>query len=148
MTKDRSSQIRDLYRLFDGKNLSILDSYYAPSVSFQDPVGRIEGLEMLKVYYSHAYKHVQSIEFIFSDIFRDADKYSASWVMNVRVPGLNSGKEYSVTGNSVIHFNGSGLIVYHRDFLDLGEMVYEKIPFQGFVISKIKQRLKPKSKSK
>jgi hypothetical protein len=140
--EDRSSSIRDLYRLFDGKNLSLLDSYYSAAVRFQDPVCKIEGLDALKAYYAHAYGHVKYIHFVFSDIFREQNKYSAAWVMNIRVNGLNSGNEYNVSGNSVLYFNDAGLIEYHRDYLDLGEMVYERIPIQGFIIAKIKQKLK------
>jgi hypothetical protein len=33
------------------------------------------------------------------------------------------------------------IIVYHKDYYDLGEMVYEHVPLLGFVIKKIKGRL-------
>lgn len=138
-----SSKIRELYNVFDGKNLSILENYYSQSVFFQDPTYSLKGLEALKAYYTHAYKHVIAIHFEFADIFNSENKYSASWTMTIRVRGLNAGKEYKVSGNSILHFDQEGLIEYHRDFLDLGEMVYERIPVQGFLIAKIKQRLRP-----
>ncbi len=138
-----SSKIRELYTAFDGKNLSILESYYSQSVAFQDPAFSCQGLDALKAYYAHAYQHVIAIQFDFVDIFNSGNKYSASWMMRIRVRGLNAGKEYQVSGNSILHFDAEGLIEYHRDFLDLGEMVYERIPVQGFLIQKIKQRLRP-----
>ncbi len=32
-------------------------------------------------------------------------------------------------------------IIYHKDYYDLGEMVYEHVPILGFVIKKIKGKL-------
>jgi hypothetical protein len=137
-----SQKIRSLYKQFTGKNLSILDDFYAKTVQFRDPVQSVTGLEDLKKYYAKAYEHVKTIEFEFSDIFNEGLKYSASWRMDLSVNGLNSGNLYQVYGTSIICFNSQGLIQEHRDYLDLGEMLYERIPIQGYFISKIKQRLK------
>jgi hypothetical protein len=135
-------KIRSLYQQFKGNNLSLLDHFYAANVRFRDPIESLTGLEDLKRYYAKAYEHVKTIEFEFSNIFNQGLEYSASWRMDLTVDGLNSGKPYQVYGTSVLRFNGQGLIEEHRDYLDLGEMVYERIPIQGYVISKIKQRLR------
>lgn len=138
---DLTTKIKTLYNQFDGKNLDLLDKYYALDVSFCDPAFKIEGLDNLKKYYAHAYQHVTSIEFIFSDIVHADNKYCATWVMNIAINRLNGGRVYSVNGVSVLQFNKHGLIRYHRDYLDLGEMLYERIPMLGFIIRKIKARL-------
>lgn len=140
--ENHNQKIKSLYQQFKGNNLSLLDHFYASDVQFRDPIQSVTGLENLKKYYAKAYEHVRSIEFEFSDIFNQCLKYSASWRMDLSVQGLNSGKRYQVYGTSIIYFNVQGLIQQHQDYLDLGEMLYERIPIQGYVISKIKQRLK------
>lgn len=139
--KNYSSKIQSIYNQFNGRNLEILDQFYAANVVFADPVVQIEGLGNLKSYYTHAYKLVKSIRFEFSDISHEANRYSCTWTMTLAVSGLNSGKPYSVEGVSILHFNPEGLITYHRDYLDLGAMVYERIPIQGAIVRAIKQRL-------
>ena len=38
--------------------------------------------------------------------------------------------------------NEESLAFFHRDYFDLGEMVYERLPGVGWVIKKVKNRLK------
>jgi hypothetical protein len=126
---------------FDGKNLNLLDSFYDPQISFADPVQAVEGLDKLKAYYKHAYKNVTSIRFEFREIFKEGQSYCGPWTMHLQAKGLNSGKMFTVEGCSVFHFNEKNLVIRQRDYLDLGEMLYEKLPIQGFVILKLKQFL-------
>ena len=139
--EDYRDKIRSIYNNFDGKNLSLLDNFYDENVVFQDPMVSLVGRIDLKSYYKHSYQNVKNINFQFTDILRDENKYSASWIMKIVVAGLNQGREYTVNGVSVLHFNESGMVIYHRDYLDMGEMIYEHIPLQGFIIKKIKNKL-------
>ena len=54
---------------------------------------------------------------------------------------LNDGKMFEVIGGSEIHFK-DGLVIYHRDYFDMGEFIYERISVIGFIVKKIKDRLK------
>ena len=143
MSADLRNKIIETYNQFTGKNLDLLDGFYAVDVEFHDPVTSLKGLSKLKDYYRHAYAHVKSIKFEFTEIIKDEDKYCGCWKMKIVIPTLNSGKEYTVTGNSRLNFNNDGRVVYHRDYLDLGEMVYEKIPVQGFLLRLFKKKLAP-----
>jgi steroid delta-isomerase len=58
------------------------------------------------------------------------------------VRGLNGGKEYVVPGFSQLKFEANGLVSEHRDYVDLGDMVYERIPIQGIIISTLKKLMK------
>lgn len=135
------SKIKKVFNAFDGKNLESLDGFYADHVLFQDPVTQVKGLKNLKKYYAHAYKNVKSIKFEFSEIFNEGSTYGAAWKMHLSVKGLNGGKEYTVPGFSRLKFNKRGLVTEHRDYVDLGDMVYERLPLQGLVISLIKKML-------
>ena len=102
---------------------------------------KIKGLTELKKYYVHAYKNVKSIHFDFKDVVDHAPKCAATWEMKMSIKGLNGGRAYVVHGISLFHFNDGGKVIYHRDYLDLGEMLYEKLPLQGFVIRSLKKLL-------
>jgi hypothetical protein len=59
--------------------------------------------------------------------------------MNYCHPFLSKGKEVEVSGTS--HIQGDeDKVRYHRDFVDLGAMLYEHIPFVGKLIAFIKRR--------
>ena len=136
-----NEKIISFYNKFNGKNLEILNQFYSDDVQFQDPITKTDGLDQLKKHYTKSYQNIKLIRFDFSEFIQTDNKYSCTWVMNVAVNGLNGGKEFQVSGISILHFNSDGLITYHRDYFDLSEMVYEKLPLIGSVIGQIKKRL-------
>lgn len=126
----------------NGHNLEILNDFYDEEAVFEDPVSKAEGLRNIKKYYAHVYKNVKSIRFDFKEIRNQENHYYAHWTMHLQANGLNSGHSYAVEGLSYMKFNEAGHVVYHRDYLDLGSMLYERIPIFGSVVSFIKNRLK------
>lgn len=138
---DLTKKIIDNFNNFNGKNLDILDSFYATDVYFKDPVTVKKNLKELKKYYKHAYKNVTSIKFEFGEISNEGRDYFAPWTMHLAAKGLNKGNSFPVSGMSHMKFNEAGLVDYHRDYVDLGEMIYERLPLLGMLISKIKKML-------
>lgn len=136
-----AEKIIQTFNQFNGNNLTYLDSFYDPDVEFTDPLVKISGIDNLKKYYQHSYSLVQSIRFDFSDIIQNQNNVMAPWLMHIQVKGLNDGQLYSVNGLSHLIFNKRELVIQHRDYLDLGEMIYEQIPIQGYIIKKIKKKL-------
>ncbi len=134
-------KIKKTFNEFDGKNLESLNNFYSKKIVFEDPVTKVKGLENLKKYYSHAYKNVKSISFDFDEIFHEGLNFAATWKMNVSVKGLNYGKKYSVPGISKFKFDEDDLVIEHRDYFDLGDMVYERLPVQGMLITFVKKML-------
>ncbi len=137
----RVKKIIKAFNEFNPEKHEILNSFYSADVLFQDPVVQVKGLDQLKKYYASAYKNVKSIEFKFHKIRQSDDFYFATWTMNLKASGLNSGQTYPVEGLSVIEFDSHNLVKFHRDYVDLGAMVYEKLPFIGKLIRVIKSKL-------
>lgn len=129
------------FNTFDGSNDSVLDEFYADNIHFVDPVTSTHGLLELKKYYSQAYKNVQSIRFAFTHYVAEGHKVAAQWEMHISIKNLNGGEPFVVNGSSFFTFNDSGKVIEHRDYLDLGELVYEKIPLLGPLTKTIKKRM-------
>lgn len=136
-----NDKIVKTFNAFNGRDFSMLDHFYDQEVFFEDPVTKVQGLPALKRYYGHAYENVKSIKFDFLQIIEQGQVVAAPWVMTISVQGLNRGEPYKVHGSSILVFNEQELVISHRDYVDLGEMVYERLPFQGFIIRKIKKLL-------
>lgn len=136
-----SEKIISTFNNFNGKNLEILNSFYADEIIFQDPITLVHGLDQLKKYYSQAYKNVRSIRFEFTEIFNQDLTYGASWILHLNIKGLNKGQDYSIAGFTHFKFNSEGLVIKHQDYFDVGAMVYEKLPIQGRIILGIKKLL-------
>ena len=137
----RAEKIETTFNALSKDNMSVLDSFYSPGVIFEDPLVRIDGLESLKSYYSDMYESVTAIGFDFSDQFIEGDTHVAAWTMRMHARRLNKGREVQLDGISVIRFNDDDLVVYHRDYFDVGAMVYEQVPFVRFFVRQVKKRL-------
>ena len=134
--------IAKFFNEFSYENIDLADSFYAKDVVFEDPLGRIEGLADLKKYYAGLYKSVITIRFEFSSVIRQGNEEVGIWVMHLKTEKLNGGKEFALKGNSHVRYNAEGKVVYHRDYFDMGEFIYEQVPILSSLIQFIKKRLK------
>ena len=144
ITKDnRASLTLRIFNELRHDNTEILNDFYSKDVEFVDPIGNLSGLNAMKSYYQNMYKEVESIRFDFTSFSNSGDRYHFSWDMYLKTPNLNSGKEFVVSGVSEIHFDGD-LVRYHRDYFDMGEFIYERVPVLGRIVRLIKNRLEYK----
>lgn len=142
--KDLSNKdkIKYFFDKLSKDNMTLVDEFYHPQVEFMDPVETIKGSEKIKTYYGNMYQNVKSIKFDFVEFHEAGNHVIAIWKMTLETDKLNGGEPFSVDGNSVIKFDELGKAVYHRDYFDMGAFVYERVPVVGYVIRKIKERLK------
>lgn len=138
---DFRKKITQVFNAFNGSNFYVLDKFYARDVIFQDPAVKVEGLEEVKKYYAHTYKNIESIDFEFGAIVRDGQTYVAPWTATIKLKSWTMTKPYEVDGNSMLRFNEEGRCDFHRDYVDLGAMVYEQIPGIGLLLQQVKKRM-------
>ncbi len=133
----------ETYQELDKNDLALLGSIYSKDIRFSDPLHQIVGLEALIHYFKELYQNVDSVTFTFGEQLIDNHKVTLCWVMTIRHPRLNNGQDIRVEGISLLNFNAEGLVSEHRDYFDLGAMLYEHIPLLGRIIRKLKERLAP-----
>ena len=132
-------QFCDFYRELDQHPLSELATIYAEDVEFQDPVHRTRGLPALQAYFEQSMAQVISCRFDIEAVDELTGEAYARWTMQLRHPRLNGGKTVEVPGISHLRYNQK--IHWHRDYFDLGAMLYEQVPVLGRLIRGLKKRL-------
>ena len=128
------------YNDLSSHNLAALERIYHPQVRFIDPVHQIEGVNALEQYFSHAYERLLQCEFIGQDKIEHGDKGCVSWTMRFSHNAIGNGKLIEVDGCTVVHWQ-DGLIIYHRDYYDLDQMVLQHLPVLGWLTAKVKQKM-------
>lgn len=130
----------EIYQSLGVDNLALLDEIYHPQVTFIDPAHEISGLVNLRRYFKQLYTNLEACEFVIDNVFYQNNQAAIYWTMRYRHPKLNGGKTVIVEGHSTIQ--GAGKVVtFHRDYLDLGSMLYEQIPLLGRIIRMLKARM-------
>lgn len=120
-----------------------LDTVYHKDVTFKDPIASHSGIDSVKRYFSHlldATKHCKFDIHNFTENQGDNTPYDAivEWTMHLTLN--NQSSSIAVDGVSLLKLEND-LVIYHRDYYDMGEMVYEHIPVLKQAIRYIKKRL-------
>ena len=115
----------------------VLQESYTKDVIFIDPVKTIYGLDELTRYFEDLYKCIDKCHFMLSNYLPNTNNHSLEWVMYMKHQKISKNKEIHLNGASFIQFDGER-VCRHRDYYDLGALVYEHLPILGSVIKKVR----------
>ncbi|MEM9103432.1 MAG: nuclear transport factor 2 family protein [Pseudomonadota bacterium] len=132
------SEFKQVYSQLNFDTLDLLKSVYDKKIIFEDPLHHIEGLEQLRSYFEHMYQRVEHIQFDYQNEVIEENKATIIWAMHFKHPRIKKGRQVSVNGCTYLQFEDK--VSYHRDYFDLGQMLYENITLIGPVISSIRKR--------
>lgn len=127
------------YNELNKSNLSELSELYTPDVTFVDPIHEIKGLDALTEYFEHLYENMLECEFSVFERFHNGSDAAIYWQMKYSHKKINRGRLVKVEGHSHLKFI-EGKVHYHRDYYDLGELLYEQLPLIGSVVKTIKSK--------
>lgn len=129
----------DVYSQLSIENLHLLNQVYSDDVIFIDPMHRIQGIENLGEYFRALYQNLTSCQFDIQEVIVLNDEAAIYWQMTYQHAKLNKGAPIVVDGHSHIK-NIQDEITYHRDYLDLGAMLYEHLPLIGSLTKWVKSK--------
>lgn len=118
----------------------VLADIYTEDIVFIDPIKSIKGLEDLTKYFVNLYNSVTSCHFRLTNNVPDSHHYALEWVMHLQHKKISNNQEIELNGASFIEFKDKK-VCYHRDYYDLGALVYERIPILGSVIRKVRHAI-------
>lgn len=128
-----------VYQTLSTTNLDLLTTIYHTEVTFIDPIHKVEGFDELYNYFVNLYQNLATCEFVIENVIAEHDEAAIYWKMSYQHPKLNKGDVVTVFGHS--HIKGKDdKVIYHRDYLDLGAMLYEQLPVFGRLTKWIKAK--------
>ena len=130
-----------LYQQLDRQQLHRLSEVYADEVIFIDPAHRIEGLAALSDYFAALYQRLAYCRFVITSQQQQGRQAWLGWTMTFSHPRLRGGKPVTVEGATRLELDEEGKVCLHRDYFDLGAMLYEQLPLLGPLVRAIKGRL-------
>ena len=131
----------ETYQNLSSSNIESICQVYREDIRFIDPAHEINGIKELMKYFSALYENVDSIAFLFFNPSWSEKNGYVRWEMSYTHNRLNKGLPIRVHGTTYLEFDDNSKVYFHRDYFDIGEMVYEHIPVLGQGIGFIKKRL-------
>lgn len=120
----------------------LLPETYARDVWFNDTLKTVSGAEALAHYLAESAAAVEACKVTIEDTTRTAQgEYFVRWRMMIRFRKLRRGVDTWSVGMSHLRFDADGRVVYHQDYWNAADGLYEHIPLLGGLIRGIKRRL-------
>lgn len=118
-----------------------LCSIYEKNVVFIDPIDTHHGIDSVKKYFSLLLQNTKHCQFTIHSTNKIGDNSVViKWTMTYATKRLNGGNPVSVEGITWLDILDDKIIL-HRDYFDLGQMIYENVPLLGFFVKKVKGQL-------
>lgn len=131
---------KQTFNRLNSGTLHLVGELYAPGIHFEDPLHTIDGIEALERYFANLYDGVVYCQFDFSPGIIAGNEASIPWVMELEHARLRPGQRARIPGISHLRFDDRQ-VTYHRDYFDVGQLLYERIPVLGALVRSIKKRL-------
>ncbi|MCH1600683.1 MAG: nuclear transport factor 2 family protein [Pseudomonadales bacterium] len=135
-----AERVKEAYQAFGSENIADVESLYTTDIYFEDPSHAIQGKPSLMRYFANQFKNLDKCSFKFHSTIANETDIFMTWTMFVNHSKLRGGETIRVEGTSYLRTR-NGKIYYHRDYFDMGAMLYEHLPLIGRIIQRIKQRL-------
>jgi len=130
-----------VYRNLRRENIERIRDIYTADIQFIDPAHEIHGIDALLNYFERLYTNVGHVAFEFHHPVTDGSDGYVQWNMQFSHPRLKRGREILVPGSSFLRFARDGRAYFHRDYFDIGALLYEHLPVVGSAVSFIKRGL-------
>ncbi len=120
----------------------LLGQTYANDVYFNDTLKAVHGREALAHYLADSAAAVEACRVEIQDITRTGHgEHLVRWTMMIRFKRFKRGVDTWTVGMSHLRFDAEGRVVYHQDYWNAADGLYQHIPVLGAAIAAIKRRL-------
>ena len=112
------------------ENLAQLGAVYAPDASFKDPFNEVQGHAAILAIFEHMFVQVDRPRFVVLECMQQQGQAFLTWEFRFHMRRFVAG-EQCVRGATHVRFDVQGRVLLHRDYWDVAEELYQKLPLLG-----------------
>ena len=139
---DHSSALSRAVAFFESispQTLANIGEVYANDAFFKDPFNEVHGLEAIRHIYTHMFEQVDNPRFVVTLSVLEGENAFLTWDFLFRMRRFST-EEQCVRGATHIRLDANERIAMHRDYWDVAEELYEKLPVLGGLMRLLKRR--------
>ncbi|WP_374661579.1 nuclear transport factor 2 family protein [Inhella sp.] len=130
--------LRRFYENLSAADVARMGELYDAHAYFRDPFNEVHGLAKVQRIFAHMFESLETPRFEVREAFGAGDQAFLTWDFSFRVRG----RSLRIHGSSHLKFAPDGKVIYHRDYWDAAEELWEKLPLLGSVLRWLKKRLR------
>ena len=139
MSAEPVARVRAFFESISPETVRQIDEVYAADAWFKDPFNEVRGVEPIRRIFEHMFEQVEGPRFVVREVVAEGSSAFLTWDFLFRSRRLGEGEQV-IRGASHLRFGADGRVNYHRDYWDVAEELYEKIPLLGGLMRAVKRR--------
>jgi ketosteroid isomerase-like protein len=139
MMDPRLQPIVTLFENLRREDLPRLNRVYTPDARFKDPFNEVQGVPAIEQVFEHMFGALDEPRFKVHEVIVQGDQAFLTWDFLFRMKRFNRAPQ-TVRGSSHLQLAADGRIQVHRDYWDVAEELYEKLPLVGVLMRWLKNR--------
>jgi len=137
-TSHNLDKLIHFYESISQENTVDLKQIYTEDVFFKDPFNEVNGIQHVITIFDHMFHQLDQPRFVVTTHVSQGDQAFLTWDFLFKMKRFNR-NEQCIRGASHIRFAADGRVSYHRDYWDVAEELYEKLPLIGSVMRGLKR---------
>jgi steroid Delta-isomerase len=138
---DSLSHIVTFYETLTEQTLPRLHELYAANAYFKDPFNEVNDIAAIEKIFAHMFVSLHEPRFVVTTKIAQGSEAFLTWDFKFRIKKYKPNITQTIRGASHLRFDKAGRVVFHRDYWDAAEELYEKLPLIGAVIRFAKRRV-------
>ena len=135
----RVARIVGLFESLAPADVARLAQFYAPDAWFKDPFNDVHGVPAVQRVFAHMFEALDEPRFVVRGVIVQGDQCFLTWDFLFRLRRFERAPQ-TVRGGSHLRFDAQGRVEVHRDYWDVAEELYEKLPMIGALMRRLKRR--------
>ena len=119
-------------------HVNTLADLYNAEAFFKDPFNEVRGHAAIIAIFKHMFKQVDAPRFKIRQSILEHNDAFIVWDFYFCIKN-KSGPELCIHGSSHLRFSPDHKVIYHRDYWDSAEELYEKIPGLGWIMRSLRR---------
>jgi limonene-1,2-epoxide hydrolase len=133
------ARLKVFFETLGPASVARLDEIYSAQAYFKDPFNEVRGLAEVQRIFRHMFVQVKDPRFVVHAMVAQGSQAFITWDFVFELHRFQRGAQV-VRGASHLQFDDAGKVSYHRDYWDLAEELYEKLPVLGGLMRWLKAR--------
>lgn len=139
MKDPRIERIVALFETLQPADVARLADIYTADARFKDPFNEVQGRDAIQRIFEHMFVALDGPRFVIRERIVQGNQAFLTWDFLFRMKRFNR-DEQCVRGGSHLVLAEDGRIQLHRDYWDVAEELYEKLPLLGGLMRWLKRR--------
>lgn len=142
--QDALNRVVQLFDHLQPSDLTRLDQFYTEDAQFKDPFNEVQGLAAIRHIFEHMYASLDAPRFVVTQQVVQGTHAFVTWDFLFSIRTYQPQRVFTVRGAT--HFvlrqdQDTWRIAVHRDYWDVAEELYEKLPLVGALMRWLKRRM-------